>query len=1009
MADDRLEELKLLQNKKPDFDYHVASRMAAYRQLPLRGVYWLALALLAMLGTMFFAVWQKYHDDTEKTIQQTRSLTNALTLQLEADFTRIDGVLRFVDYIVSTVPRDHKRHASFTLPEQQQIVEGRLRELQASFSGIQAINVFDAAGNLRYSSLPITKAVNVADRPFFDYLKNSPEAQTAFSEIITSRTTGLRALAQVRAIRDKGGSFQGIVTTVMDMGPIDRLLATVNTGPGGVVLLRRSDSGILISRYPRYNEADFNQPPPAADLIYQQIRSGERKGTLSYSSHIDNKKQLGSFQVMDSHPFYFQVAFSETQYFAEWRRQTLLTTGIALCLMLTAFFAVRRLARSQAAEQTALAQLKEAETVAALGHWVINLESGNLSWSDQTCRLFGIAPGSTIDYSQFLLMVHPDDRTAVDTAWQQAVSSTGLYEIEHRILVNGQVRWVRELADLSRRMHGEVVGTVLDITEQKNTRVALEHERTTLRTLINAMPDIVCFKDGEGRWIEANDFDLKLFELEGVDFKGRKDSELARYSAFYRDAFMGCEASDEIAWKHGGPSRGDEVIPRPDGSSLTFDVIKVPLFDEQGKRSGLIVVGRDITEQKRAEAVMLEAKAAAERSNRAKSEFLANMSHEIRTPMNGVIGMVQLLRFTELTGEQKEYLDTIESSSNNLLSIIGDILDLSRIESGRMCLEQTDFSLQQCIREVVVMQSGRMHDKGLVSRVTIDNSLPHLVTGDQLRIKQVLLNLLSNAVKFTDRGSITVDVSLLQHLSDHIHVRITVADTGIGISPEQLTKIFEPFTQADSSTTRRFGGTGLGLTICRQLVELMGGCISLESEIGKGSRFHLDLLLGLPQQVPEQLPQRSILTPVESVAIPLKILVAEDDLVNQRTTELLLRKLGYTTCTAENGRLALEAWQKGGIDLILMDIHMPVMNGLEATAEIRSREVDTGRHTPIVALTADALKGTKEHLISQGLDAYLTKPLKLVELKKVLAEISVSINEQKMMFLKESEHAAPVA
>jgi len=994
MADDNLDELKTKRDHDTDTPCSVNPHTVAYQQPPLRGLYWFVLALLSILGTMAFSVWQKHHNDTAKTIQQTRNLAKAFTLQLEADFTRIDGVLRFAEFIATTVPQEHQRHRSASQTVQQQIIKRRLHELQASFSGIEAINVFDASGNLRYSSLPTTKAVTIADRPFFQHLKNNPQAQTAFSDVITSRTTGLRGLAQARALRDKNGIFLGVVNTIVEMAPIDGLLATADTGPGGVVLLRRIDTTALISRYPRYNEADFNQPLPPTNPIHQRILAGQRQGTLSYRASTDSSKRLGSFQVMDSHPFYFQVAFSEAHYLAEWRRQTLLTAGIALCLVLASLFAVRRLARSQAAEQMALSRLKEAESVAALGHWVIDLESGNLSWSDQTCRLFGIAPGSTIDYPEFLQMVHPDDRAAVDIASQQAVSSTGLYEVEHRILANGQVRWVRERADLSRQQEGTVVGTVLDITEQKNALIALEYERTTLRTLINAMPDIVCFKDGEGRWIEANEFDLRLFELEGVDYKGKKDSELARYSAFYRDAFMGCEASDEIAWKQGGPSRGAEVIPRPDGSSLTFDVIKVPLVDAQGKRAGLIVVGRDITEQKQAELIMLEAKAAAEAANRAKSEFLANMSHEIRTPMNGVIGMVQLLRFTGLTDEQKEYLDTIDSSSNNLLSIIGDILDLSRIESGRICLEQADFSLQDCIREVVMMQSSRMFDKGLASRVTIDERLPRFVTGDQLRIKQVALNLLANAVKFTDQGTITVVVSLLQQLSDHIIIQITIADTGIGITREQQAKIFEPFTQADSSTTRRFGGTGLGLTICRQLAQLMGGSIWVESEPGKGSSFHVDLPLGLPQQVPDQLPQRTILIPIEPAATPLRILIVEDDLINQRTTELLLRKLGHTTCTAENGRQALELWQQGGIDLILMDIHMPVMNGCEATAEIRARETGTGRHTPVVALTADALKGTKEYLISQGIDAYLTKPLKLVELKKTLDEISIFINVQ---------------
>jgi two-component system, sensor histidine kinase len=372
---------------------------------------------------------------------------------------------------------------------------------------------------------------------------------------------------------------------------------------------------------------------------------------------------------------------------------------------------------------------------------------------------------------------------------------------------------------------------------------------------------------------------------------------------------------------------------------------------------------------------------AAEAANAAKSTFLATMSHEIRTPLNGVLGMAQAMAADKLSEIQRERLSVIHRSGEALLAILNDVLDLSKIEAGKLELENVEFDLGEVARGAYSAFTALANKKGLSFALDIEAARGRY-NGDPTRLRQVLYNLISNALKFTEQGEIRVTA-----VYDGERLSIAVADTGVGISPENLGKLFGKFDQLDSSTTRQFGGTGLGLSICRQLAELMGGCIEVESQRGQGSRFTLTLPIVC---VGKQKPQATLAPappPGEPRSVALKVLAAEDNAVNQLVLKTLLHQLGVEPVVVDNGAAAVEAWEAGDWDVVLMDIQMPGMDGVTATASIRAREQATGRRrTPIVALTANAMSHQVEQYKTAGMDGHVAKPIEAAALFKALTD-----------------------
>jgi PAS domain S-box-containing protein len=423
-----------------------------------------------------------------------------------------------------------------------------------------------------------------------------------------------------------------------------------------------------------------------------------------------------------------------------------------------------------------------------------------------------------------------------------------------------------------------------------------------------------------------------------------------------------------------------------DGRKTVVSYNATTFYDRGRTLQGVFAAARDVTERKRVEAELHLAKTAAESASRTKSDFLASMSHEIRTPMNAIMGIADLLAKTPLSPEQDKYVQIFRRAGNNLLNLVNDILDLSKVEASQLELERTGFSLNDLLEKVTEMVAVRAHEQGLAMVCEIAPNVPTDLVGDPIRLRQVLLNLVGNAIKFTESGEVSLCVTSDGDSSVPTALRFTITDTGIGIPDETLGRVFERFMQADSSTTRRFGGSGLGLTISKRLVEAMGGRIWVESVVGKGSVFSF----AVPFEVWAGATRRAALpvgTDPEPPLPALRILLAEDSPDNCLITVAYLEDTPYRVEIAETGAIACEMFEAGHYDLVLMDRQMPVMDGLTATRKMRVWEQANGRPpTPIIALTASALKGDREKCLAAGCTAFLTKPIKQEVLLQAIKE-----------------------
>ncbi|MBS9403590.1 response regulator [Halomonas sp. TRM85114] len=613
-------------------------------------------------------------------------------------------------------------------------------------------------------------------------------------------------------------------------------------------------------------------------------------------------------------------------------------------------------------------------------------------------------------------------------------TETQIHEMQRRIR-----HWLDE--DTGAGVEGTLEGLTADVTTLEEELQALFpakdstrdifaalREQAIFRTVLESVVEGVVVADMQGRLLVFNSTARELLGKGPIEVDPESWSEL--YGFFYSDGSTSCP-SDELPLTRamqGEAVDGEELVVRTPGRPEDVHILATarPLTDNEGEQIGGVVVFHDITQAKTVERELRLARNDAESASRAKSEFLANMSHEIRTPLTAVLGFADLLMDADLNESNKlNYIQAIRRNGHHLLGLINDVLDLSKLQAEKMIVETIDCSLHQLLHEVASIMQVRAHEKGLTFEVEYATPIPRHVQSDPMRIRQILLNLLSNAIKFTPGGAVRLTASCLDPGRDTSRVELAVKDSGIGLNEVEIDSLFQPFQQANPSTTRQFGGTGLGLTICRSLAEALGGEIRVESSPGSGSTFTFVFHQPIDAQA-EMVTEHCLALdalreePTRSDSSPSlygRILLAEDGIDNQLLISTILRRQGLVVEVAENGEIAvneaLEALANHkAYDVILMDMQMPRLDGYGATAKLRRK----GYAGPIVALTAHAMAGERERCLAAGCDDYLTKPIERAvllgavesHLRRIRGEETPSMTEAAAVTDKTEEAAGPL-
>lgn len=634
-------------------------------------------------------------------------------------------------------------------------------------------------------------------------------------------------------------------------------------------------------------------------------------------------------------------------------------------------------------------KLAEAQKLAHIGSWELNFADLSFIWSDELYRIYGVEPGIFIPTIQnFMEFIHPDDRENALNIAKEYTSSQYLLDYYYRIVrKNGDIRVINGRGEPIFDQEGNLIraiGTAQDVTERVHEE---ELEKLSLAATKSYNSVVITDSFGKIEWINEGFKKLTGYTLDDVNsvnelLKRGDQKELKQQKKFY-----------ETIRKNKKPVSYEHKNYAKDGKDFWVITTLTPVLGKTGEVERIIAIDSDITSRKQMEEELvlankisahllkkgnkalndlLQTQTQLKETMKVKEQFLANMSHEIRTPMNAIIGFTELILRTNLNSEQKQYIDAIKTSGENLLIIINDVLDFSKIQSGKVVFEKIEISISKVVSNTIDLILSKAVAKKIKLTAEIDPQIPAFVNGDPTRLNQILLNLLGNAVKFTENGGIHLAVKCISNTKEGVELLFSVSDTGIGIPKHKLTTIFEGFMQASNETTRKHGGTGLGLTIVKQLIEQQNGNISVKSKEGKGSTFSFNLFFEKSDTT--KTVKQNCETIKRKDVNNLSILLVEDNYLNQVLASKVLTNWNWKVDVAENGLIAVEKLKKNNYDLVLMDIQLPEMDGYEATKYIRKKLPSPKCKTPIIAMTAHAFSGEDLKCKQAGMDDYISKP-----------------------------------
>lgn len=944
--------------------------------------------LVIAVGLWLAALLLARYDESEAMARAERDTGNLARVVAE----QTTRAIAEADQVMLFVIDDTQHHGDFADDEIHRLIR---HAVQRSSILVQ-IALIDERGDLVRTSVDDAPArVHLADREHFRVHVADPNVGLFIGKPVFGRASGKWSIQLTRRINRADGSFAGVIVASMDPFYFSRSLENLDVGPDGVVAITGKD-GILRARSV-LNEQIIGQDISQSATLRQAAT--QTKGFLRLNSAVDNIARLQSFRVLADYPLIVTAAFGEEAFLADTRnRQRVYLSGAVVSnfgLFALALLATRQSSRlASSALRLAESERRFRDQAETASDWFWEMDA-DLRFS----RLIGpLVPhtsnGLPIGLRRDEVALREPGDAAKWAEHQQMLERREAFRnFRYRVKtadgvryfsVSGRPIWSEDGVFLGYR------GSATDATERELSALRLQASEARYRAMFSSVGQPIVTIDEAGVVDAFNPAAERMFGYAASDVVGGPMAKLLP-AAFA----VALDGRLEFYRGVGGTMPLSDVREfsgrRKDGSEFPVEVTLASW--REGDRRFYTGALRDVTAQREIETSLRRAKEAADHANRMKSEFLATMSHEIRTPMNGVLGALALVEGPNLDADQRQMLDIANRSGNALLQIIDDILDLSKLEAGKVEVELVDFDTRKTLDDVIQSLRPIAAGRALTLSLEVDTAVPDVARADVRRIRQVLVNLIGNALKFTDQGGVTVRASLEDGVrADGAHcLRFEVIDTGIGIPADVLPNLFRRFTQADSSTTRRFGGAGLGLAISRELVTVMGGRIGARSGDGKGSVFWFTAPCEAGRAISGQRAEAAPPSPsnpavVGSTLRGLRVLVAEDNDINRDIVVAMLERIGHQVVAVADGAQAVLAVERQPFDLVLMDVQMPVMDGIAATQRIRAMPGEAAR-VPIVALTGNAMPGHQADYRDAGMSACLSKPIVTADLFTLLSTL----------------------